>query len=201
MKSRQQVLSEFRSAEILNAARIVFARQGFERGMIEDIARQAGIAKGTVYLYFRSKAEIYKALLVHDMKELKRETMQRINAAPTLREKLYAFALTRMEHAHVRREFFRVMDSEQRNLSMTRSQYRDFLYEPVQCLTTAIAEAAEKGDIRALPAEKVAWMLANAVRGEIQRRLLGASESSIAEDAVFLTEFFWSALTCDSGAQ
>jgi len=44
---------------ILDAARTLFAKQGYEETTIADIARAAGVAVGTVYLYFRNKHEVY----------------------------------------------------------------------------------------------------------------------------------------------
>ncbi|MEU8900841.1 TetR/AcrR family transcriptional regulator [Nocardia sp. NPDC048505] len=44
-----------RQEEILNAAAKVFARKGFAASRIEDVAAEAGIAKGSVYLYFASR--------------------------------------------------------------------------------------------------------------------------------------------------
>ena len=195
MKTKQQVVSEFRRAEILDAARKVFARQGFERGMMDEIAREAGIAKGTVYLYFRSKQEIFRAVLEHNMKVLRQETLSRVDAASTLHAKIRAFVQARMENAEASKDFFRIMDSEERNLAMTRSQYRDFLREPVAHLTAAIEAASRSGEIRRVAADSVAWMVADAVRGSIQRRLLGANQSSLEEDVAFITEMVWLALT------
>lgn len=48
---------------ILNAAQHVFATEGFHAARVDSIARQAGVAKGTIYLYFRSKDEILVALM------------------------------------------------------------------------------------------------------------------------------------------
>ena len=48
--------------QIINAAISVFAKQGLERGKIADIANEAGIGKGTVYEYFKSKDEIFNAI-------------------------------------------------------------------------------------------------------------------------------------------
>ncbi len=48
--------------QIVEAAIKVFAREGLEKGKIADIAKEAGIGKGTVYEYFRSKDEIFKAI-------------------------------------------------------------------------------------------------------------------------------------------
>jgi AcrR family transcriptional regulator len=194
MKTKRKIVSEFRRAEIIDAARSVFARRGFAHGIIDEIAKEAGIAKGTVYLYFHSKTEIYKAVLDHDMKLLKRETRQQIDAAATLKEKIGAFILARLKNAEERKEFFRIMDSGQENLSMTRGQYREFLGEPVQRLASAIKEASRRGEIRQVPPEKAAWIIADMTRGTIQRRLLGQSSSSLCEESEFLSSFIWAAL-------
>jgi AcrR family transcriptional regulator len=54
---------ETRRQEILDAALAVFAEKGFSSARMEDIARHAGITKGTPYLYFKSKEEIFKSLV------------------------------------------------------------------------------------------------------------------------------------------
>src|SRR5215831_19476878 len=58
-KTKKDVVTEFRTAGILEAARTVFARKGFHDTTVDDIAAAAGVAKGTVYLYYRSKQDIY----------------------------------------------------------------------------------------------------------------------------------------------
>jgi AcrR family transcriptional regulator len=47
---------------ILTAAQTLFGHYGYRRTSIDDIAQEAGIAKGTVYLYFKSKDDIFRAL-------------------------------------------------------------------------------------------------------------------------------------------
>lgn len=194
MKTKQQVVSEFRRAEIVDAARTVFARRGFAFGIMDEIAREAGVAKGTLYLYFRSKTEIYKAVLDHDMRSLKKNTLERIDRAKGLKGKIRAFALARIERAEVNKDFFRIMDSESGALSYTRSQYRDWLREPVQRLASAIEEAAARGEIRPLDPGKTAWLIVDMTRGTIQRRLLAESPTPPAEDADFLLDFIWASL-------
>ncbi|MEP6829819.1 MAG: TetR/AcrR family transcriptional regulator [Rhizomicrobium sp.] len=53
---------EDRSGEILEAALACFSKKGFAATRMEDIARSAKIAKGTVYLYFENKEAVFKAL-------------------------------------------------------------------------------------------------------------------------------------------
>ena len=49
---------EARKAEILNAARAVFVRHGFERATMQDIATEVGISPGAIYRYFPSKEDL-----------------------------------------------------------------------------------------------------------------------------------------------
>jgi AcrR family transcriptional regulator len=63
MRSLRERQREERAALILSAAQDVFAEKGYYDASIDDIAAQAGIAKGTVYLHFASKEDLLVALL------------------------------------------------------------------------------------------------------------------------------------------
>ncbi len=60
-EKRQRQKNERRDA-ILSAARKVFAQRGYDGTTMADIAREAGVAAGTVYLYFASKTDLFAAL-------------------------------------------------------------------------------------------------------------------------------------------
>ncbi len=60
---RRQEQKLHRQAEILNAGFEVFAAHGYEAARIDDVARQAGVAKGTIYLYFRDKEQLFRAVV------------------------------------------------------------------------------------------------------------------------------------------
>lgn len=62
---RWQRRADDRPAEILNAALEVFVERGFSASRLEDVAKRAGISKGTLYLYFSGKEELFKALVEH----------------------------------------------------------------------------------------------------------------------------------------
>ncbi|MGA7673489.1 MAG: TetR/AcrR family transcriptional regulator [Rhizomicrobium sp.] len=51
-----------RPGEILDAALNVFAEKGYAAARMEDIATRAGVTKGTIYLYFPSKEDVFKSL-------------------------------------------------------------------------------------------------------------------------------------------
>ncbi|HEY1224215.1 MAG TPA: TetR/AcrR family transcriptional regulator [Brevundimonas sp.] len=52
-----------RPAEILAAALEVFAARGFQAARLEEVARRAGVSKGALYLYFETKADLFRAVV------------------------------------------------------------------------------------------------------------------------------------------
>ena len=60
---RWQRRSEDRPAEICAAALEVFAEKGFAAAKLDEIAKRAGVSKGTLYLYFQDKADLFRAVI------------------------------------------------------------------------------------------------------------------------------------------
>jgi len=60
---RWQRRSEDRPREICAAALEVFAEKGFAAAKLDEIARRAGVSKGTLYLYFQDKADLFRAVI------------------------------------------------------------------------------------------------------------------------------------------
>ena len=60
---RWQRRPEARPDEILDAAQKVFGESGFARAKLDDVARIAGVSKGTLYLYFDSKDTLFREMV------------------------------------------------------------------------------------------------------------------------------------------
>jgi AcrR family transcriptional regulator len=80
-RTKQEVVAEFRCSEILDAARAVFSKRGFNDVTVDEIAAEAGLAKATVYQYFPSKQDIYLAALRAGVHELLERTETAMDAA------------------------------------------------------------------------------------------------------------------------
>src|SRR5437879_8304555 len=62
-RPRWQRRKAARPAEIVTAALEVFRQRGFAAARLEEVARRAGVTKGTLYLYFKSKEALFKAVV------------------------------------------------------------------------------------------------------------------------------------------
>ncbi len=68
--SRRERERLLRRQEILRAARKVFGARGYERATLDEVAREAEFAKGTLYSYFASKADLFAELVEHEFDEV-----------------------------------------------------------------------------------------------------------------------------------
>jgi len=62
-EERKEQITEYRQKQILNAALEVFSQKGYGEATIPDIARQAGVAVGTIYNYYESKHDLLVSLV------------------------------------------------------------------------------------------------------------------------------------------
>ena len=79
--------------EILEAALKVISQVGFEGAKMEEIAREAGIGKGTIYEYFDSKNTLFQEMLRHCTEEFREGLSKALAEGETLLEKIRNFSL------------------------------------------------------------------------------------------------------------
>jgi AcrR family transcriptional regulator len=88
-----------RPAEILAAALEIFGERGYDATRLEDVGRRAGCTKGTVFLYYESKSELFKAAVREAMSPMIRDTEQAVEEHQgTARDLLTKVLRLRWEH-------------------------------------------------------------------------------------------------------
>ncbi|GAB6281512.1 MAG: TetR/AcrR family transcriptional regulator [Ignavibacterium sp.] len=83
---------------ILITSQKLFARFGLNKTTVDEIAKIAHVAKGTIYHYFKSKEELFMEVIEKEAILLQNEIRNSIDAAKSPQEKLRAFVLTRFKH-------------------------------------------------------------------------------------------------------
>lgn len=71
-----------RAERILDAAAELIQRWGYNKTTIDDIARQAGVAKGTIYLHWKTREDLFYALLLRENLKLAEDIQQRMAGDP-----------------------------------------------------------------------------------------------------------------------
>ncbi|CAH1215223.1 MULTISPECIES: TetR/AcrR family transcriptional regulator [Paenibacillus] len=92
-----------KSEAILDAAYTIFGSKGFYETKMSDIADEAGIAKGTIYLYFKSKEQLFVAVSKRDCNEFISRLGRALEAHESTGDKLGAIAETHLTYYYERR--------------------------------------------------------------------------------------------------
>jgi AcrR family transcriptional regulator len=188
-KTRKELLSEWRHRVILDAARGVFARLGYAAASMEDIAKEAGIAKGTVYLYFKSKEEVFAGVLARDLECLTDKTIEGMSEARTFSERLLVLLNLRLAYLQHNQDFLRVYFAEfgsRGSRSPVISEVIDKQFRRgLECLRQCLKEAIAGNEIRAVPVDEAAFAIFDLARGFAERHLGGWSNLALEQDVAF----------------
>jgi AcrR family transcriptional regulator len=132
----QTMLVAARRTQILDAAITVFSEKGFHRATIKEIARVAGIADGTIYIYFASKDEVLLAVLDRLNETTERRQQFVLGDEQDLKAFFRAYLQQRMALLWPNAEVFRAVLPELLVNGELRRQY----YEQVLAPTIAVGE-------------------------------------------------------------
>ena len=196
--TREDVLAAYRRDALLAAAIRVFGERGFEGATMARIAAEADVAKGTTYLYYRSKQSIYDAALSRGFAGLDSRTREVLDRAPNFREAISAFMTARAEYFFEHRDFFRMyvsaMARQVTRVKPRASEFRAMVDQQTGRLAEAVARAAARGEIRKVDAATTAVAIFDLTRGLVARRMVSTADFDLADDVAFLSELVWRGL-------
>lgn len=144
----RSVVADKREA-ILRAATKVFAGKGYFNSKVADIAKEAGIADGTVYLYFKSKDEILHSVFDRAMAEFIAEGKRELEQFDDPREKLRRIAELHLERLGADREMAIVFQVELRGSTKFMEEFSAAGFaEYLDIIRQTIEEGQTKGVFR-----------------------------------------------------
>jgi len=154
---------------ILEAAIKVFAEQGFHQATISQIAREAGVADGTIYLYFKNKEDIMVNFFGYKTKEVFGRFREEVDKADNARDKLRLLIKRHLEEFQRDRNMAVLYQTETRRFSrMCEEQIR----EMSKLYLDLVSEIVESGQDEGL-------MRKDLYMGLVKRFIIGAIDEVI----------------------
>jgi AcrR family transcriptional regulator len=143
---------EDRPGEIVAAAMAVFAEKGFAAARLEDMAAQAGVSKGAIYLYFATKEDIFRAVvetaLLPNMHLMVAMAAAHPGPFPDLIRAFAARAAETVSQDHIG-GIVKMVIGEARNFpELARLWHDDLVAHLLGAMTAAIAAAQARGEVR-----------------------------------------------------
>jgi AcrR family transcriptional regulator len=159
----RQRRKEARPQELLEAALALFVEKGFAATRSEEVASRAGVSKGTLYLYFPSKEELFKAVVRQNLSTLIAEGQEMVHCFEGPTSELLTCLMTEWWNRVVHTPasgIFKVMISEARNFPDLAQFYVDEVVHPAeQLLGSTLQRGIARGEFRPLPVHDVVHAL------------------------------------------
>ncbi len=159
----RQRRKEARPQELLDAALALFVEKGFAATRMDEVAQRAGVAKGTLYLYYPSKEELFKAVVRHNLGALIAEGLEAVGQFEGSSSELLALLMntwwdrvggTPAAGIH------KIVVAEVRNFPELAQFYADEVIVPADRLfTSAVQRGIDRGEFRPLPLREAALAL------------------------------------------
>jgi len=135
--------------QILEAAIKVFARQGFHQSTVAQIAKEAGVADGTIYLYFKNKDDILVQFFNYKTKEVFGSFRTEVDRADTCPNKLRYLVRRHLEEFQLNREMAIVYQVEtHQNSRLAEAQIREMSQMYRDLISEIIEQGQQEGSIR-----------------------------------------------------
>jgi AcrR family transcriptional regulator len=162
--------------EILESARNLFKQYGLNKTTMEDIARNTGRGKSTLYYYFANKDEIFEATLMQDMEHIFTATRTAVDKETSAEEKLKAFTLTRLKLLERQAALYSnvITGDIASNPKLLRKTKKEYEAKELHILESVLKYGMEKNEFKKMDAEDVSslsYVMLTALRG-VERSLL-----------------------------
>jgi AcrR family transcriptional regulator len=179
-KTKEEVLEEYRCSSIQDAAMAVIARRGVADATMQEIADAAGIAKGTLYVYFKDRDELLAKTATRAYDRLIASLDEAFQAPGPLDGQLNGLVLRQLQFFDEHRELFAAYIALTHRDAHMKKKASHAVY--LQRLERLFIEAKARGEIRIEPKEAAA-VYADLVRGVIVRRIEEKSKTPREEQA------------------
>ena len=166
--------------KIVDAALATFSKNGYDRTRMDDIAEAANVSKGTLYLYFKNKEELFFAISERNISELKEQLSTLLTKSEDIistAENFYENFRSNTSGTNVEKVFFEIIAESSRNLKLRRMLYEQRI-KMLDVVTTYLDLQQEKGLIRKNSNTKtIASGLISLYNGLSLSKILGINET------------------------
>jgi AcrR family transcriptional regulator len=166
--------------KIVDAALATFSKNGYDRTRMDDIAEAANVSKGTLYLYFKNKEELFYAISERNIRELKEQLSTLLTKGEDLissAENFYENFRSNTSGTNVEKVFFEIIAESSRNLKLRRMLYEQRI-KMLDVVTIYLDLQREKGLMRKDSNTKaIASGLISLYNGLSLSKILGINET------------------------
>jgi AcrR family transcriptional regulator len=160
-----QVSRSSKRERIIEAGLKLFANESYQAVTMDRVAEAAGVAKGTLYLYFQSKEDLYLGILTDGMESMARNYQASVDSRADVKVRLRRAITLSIEFYDQRRDLLRLMMTEEPRMPEARNRLREeWRDRGVRFFNSLIEEGVQSGAFRAVDARLATFAILGSIR-------------------------------------
>ena len=185
MMSKKYDIQDTVRQSLLDAARDIFSHYGYNKTTVDDIAKAARKGKSTFYYYYKSKEEIFHAVIEKEAQIFKLKLIESISIEAEPIEKIKRYILTRLNTFNSLLNFYSALKNEHIDhfafIEQTREKYDK---EQVNIVKMVLIEAEQNGKIELSDSQLVAESLATILKGLEYNLMFSSTRVDISDEKI-----------------
>lgn len=177
-----RVKTESKQEEILAAASKIFAARQYHEVLCDEIAAEAGVGKGTIYRYFRTKEDLYFSTILHGYEAVNESLASAIAAETSPEKRLERIALELLKYFWERRYFYALLYRNEQRFLAQEGRLKKNREHLVQLVEQTIRQGIATGAFRSVDPKTAAELFLGMIRAiNVFRRESDRLEDLVAE--------------------
>jgi AcrR family transcriptional regulator len=181
MSASTPIKEDLIQEQILQAAQQLFQQHGLHKVTMDDVAKAIGKGRSSLYYYYKSKDEIFDAVMDTEIGQILTEMAQAADKAPDVEKKLRAFCVTKLRVTQKRRSFFKAMeagldaDEISHYAKIKYAIHHRMMKQEGELLKKILTYGMEKGELRKMDQKALnllIYILLSSLRGLKQEMVL-----------------------------
>jgi AcrR family transcriptional regulator len=188
----RSVIMENKRKLILKVSEKLISKKGYSKTTIEEITKKANIGKGTFYLYFKNKNDLFFSIIKEEMENLMSNIKKEVEGIDSFFDKLKKGIEMYLDYYEKNYDFFKILLQEKPLIRRRSFEefWKEFFKKWESFIKGGFKEEIKKGRIKNIDLEDIIYSLIGLLHGNIHRWILNERKYSLLKKKDVIFEIF-----------
>lgn len=198
--NKRKLRQKNHAAQILEAGEKLFAKKGFYPTTMEEVARAAGLAKGTIYLHFDNKRDLFFSIIKNKLDILLEKIEKEVRKGELISQRIKLAIGIHLRFLEENRDFFKIMQALPESLKeemekRLKGRVIEKQSRYIEILDQLIQKGIRNQEIKVLDSRKLAVILVGMMHSLTIYWISREEKGSLSQDGSLVWQVFWEGIS------
>ncbi|MFQ6065782.1 MAG: TetR/AcrR family transcriptional regulator [bacterium] len=200
LMNKRKLRQKNHAAQILEAGEKLFAKKGFYPTTMEEVARAAGLAKGTIYLHFDNKRDLFFSIIKNKLDILLEKIEKEVRKGELISQRIKLAIGIHLRFLEENRDFFKIMQALPESLKeemekRLKGRVIEKQSRYIEILDQLIQKGIRNQEIKVLDSRKLAVILVGMMHSLTIYWISREEKGSLSQDGSLVWQVFWEGIS------